>query len=228
VVAIRALLDRGVDVRELVTDGRSTLLHHAAHHANANDVLDMLVNVCGVPLEARNSHGRTCTHVAVDCMNVAALCWLIDAGANVNCADNDGLTPLHYVCDYHCVTVLLAAGADVCARDKSGGTALDRAVRFPRNASAHALLAGGADLDAANGPGETARQVLAHRGRTIHADIVELARRDIGKARLEFVRDRALQVCIGLQSLRIDALQICEILQFSCGPVAPFVPFHIW
>jgi hypothetical protein len=91
----------------------------------------------------------------------------------------------------------------------------------------HPLLAAGADLDAAD-DGETARQVLARRGWTIDPDEVEAARRDIAKARIDFVRDRALQVCIGLQSLRIDALQMCEILQFACGRVAPLIPFHIW
>jgi hypothetical protein len=57
---------------------------------------------------------------------------------------------------------------------------------------------------------------------------VEVARRDIAKTRIDFVRDRALQVCIGLQSLRLDALQLCEILQFACGAIAPLIPFHIW
>jgi hypothetical protein len=45
---------------------------------------------------------------------------------------------------------------------------------------------------------------------------------------IDFVSDRARQVCIGLQSLRIDALQMCEVLQFACGAIAPLIPFHIW
>jgi hypothetical protein len=57
---------------------------------------------------------------------------------------------------------------------------------------------------------------------------VEAARREIAKARLDFVRHRALELCIGLQSLRIDAFQMCEILRFACGAVAQLIPFHIW
>jgi hypothetical protein len=50
----------------------------------------------------------------------------------------------------------------------------------------------------------------------------------IARTRLDFVRQRALQVCVGLQSLRLDALQMCEILQRSCGHVARLIPFHLW
>jgi hypothetical protein len=38
------------------------------------------------------------------------------------------------------------------------------------------------------------------------------AHREIVKVRLDFVRHRAWQVCIGLQSRELDALQMCEIL----------------
>jgi hypothetical protein len=47
---------------------------------------------------------------------------------------------------------------------------------------------------------------------------VDAARREIAKTRLDFVRYRGLEVCIGLQPLQLDALQLCEILQHWCGP----------
>lgn len=62
----------------------------------------------------------------------------------------------------------------------------------------------------------------------IAADDVALARKAISKKRLDFVRYRALEICIGLQSLRLAALQTCEILQVSCGPISHLVPFHQW
>jgi hypothetical protein len=68
------------------------------------------------------------------------------------------------------------------------------------------LLAAGADLDVADNAGATARQVLARFGWTIDPDQVEAARRDIAKTRIDLVRCRALQVCIGLQSLNSNSM----------------------
>jgi hypothetical protein len=106
----------------------------------------------------------------------------------------------------------VAAQAHFSDADRCG-TALHRGVRADL------------DLDVAdiNNTGETARQVLARINWTIHADLVDRARGSIAGARLDFVRHRALQVCIGLYSQRVDALQLqmqmCEILQFSCAPL---------
>jgi len=59
----------------------------------------------------------------------------------------------------------------------------------------HAFLAAGADLDAADNTGETARQVVARQRRlTTDPAKVEAARRDIAIERLDFVRYRALAI----------------------------------
>jgi hypothetical protein len=95
------------------------------------------------------------------------------------------------------------------------------------------MLAADADLDAVDQDGNSARQqLLANHRLTFDdaqaAEAVEAARREIAKVRLDFVRHRAWQVCIGLQSRSLDALQMCELLLFACGPVAPLIPFHQW
>ena len=92
----------------------------------------------------------------------------------------------------------------------------------------HVLLSSGADLDATNQIGGTARQFLFDRSVRVDLAAVAAARRDIVKLRLDFVRHRALIVCIGLQSMELDALQMCEIMLHSCGRVAPLVAFHHW
>jgi ankyrin repeat protein len=148
---------------------------------------------------------------------------LIEAGADVNVADNYGVSPLLCTNSRDCAVLLLAAGANVC-----DGTALHIIVARNVDDLSAVHLAAGASMDVANDAGDTVRQVLARRRLTIEPDQIEAARRDIAKMRLDFVRDRALEVCISLQSLELDALQMCEIMLFACGPVAPLISFHVW
>jgi hypothetical protein len=84
---------------------------------------------------------------------------------------------------------------NVTARDRTGRTACHL------------------DLDAEDSNGQTPRQQCR-----INPEQVESARKGA-------MRHRSTQVCIGLQSLRLDALQLCEILQLSCGPLARLIAF---
>jgi len=187
VAAIQLLRDHNIAINnELRGEHQSTALHEATAHKRDVAVLRTLVDECGIDLEARNSQGRTCVHIAVDRSNASALRWLISAGADVNCVDGGGSVPLSLVQNRECTVALLAAGADGRVR----GSAL--------------VELAASCMDESN----------------VHLEVAA--------ARVDFVRDRALQVCIGLQSLRIDALQMCEILQCACGPIAPLIPFHIW
>jgi ankyrin repeat protein len=225
--AIQALINRGVVVREIVGRNGVTPLHYAACFTRDADLFDMLINVCD--LDARDCHGLTSVSVAAFHCNVDTLGWLIEAGADVNAADNNGATPLHRANNFDCAVLLLAAGANVCACDNEGRTALHNfAAREVRNLTAvHALLAAGADLDVADNAGATARQVLARRGWTIDPDQVEAARRDIAKTRIDLVRCRALQVCIGLQSLELETRCIANVRNPEvCVPWWPCCASH--
>jgi hypothetical protein len=112
--------------------------------------------------------------------------------------------------------LLLAAGANVNARDRKGRTTFQLAVRCQSTALLSALIAAGADPSDVQSVGD------------ISIEQVESARRDIAKSRLDFVRHRAWQVCIGLQWRQLDALQMCIILRHACGPVAQLIAFHQW
>lgn len=163
----------------------------------------------------------------------------------MNVVGPGGQTPLHAVGNYECAILLLAAGAEVDQRVEDGQTACNRATAMlgprPRLASLgvdrgvfnrksiYALLGAGARIDAIDGNGRSVKQILAALSQGGPVDShVETARRDISKTRLDFVRSRALQVCIGLQSLNLDALQMCEILVHACGPLARLIAFHHW
>jgi ankyrin repeat protein len=226
--AIQALLRRGVVISGLRDRQGCTPLHlavGAAHRDSA--VIHMLVNECGVELEVHNRFGKTCTHIAATNGNAGALSFLIAAGANLESVDKSNRTPLSMMGGEKCTILLLAAGADVHARDRFQRTACHvAALHLARDvgnmrSTVLAMLAAGADLDQ-----DATRLVSAdHR---LAAEDVEMSSCKIAKVRLDFVRHRALQVCIGLSSLRLNALQMCEILQLACGPVAPLIAFHQW
>jgi hypothetical protein len=47
-------------------------------------------------------------------------------------------------------------------------------------------------------------------------------------ARLELVRARGFEVCVGLQSMmRLDALQLSEIIRCASAPAGDHMPFHV-
>jgi hypothetical protein len=51
----------------------------------------------------------------------------------------------------------------------------------------------------------------------------------IAPPQFELMRLRGLEICIGLQSLRLNALQLCEIMTQMFAPLECFVPFHkVW
>jgi ankyrin repeat protein len=236
--AIQTLLRHNVAIRELRDRNGRTPLHLAAAEKAPDDVLHMLVNECGVDLEVRNEWGSTCVFSASSSGfgDASALRFLIASGANIHALDEFNRTPLHWIQKGHYAILLLAAGADVNARDNFDRAPLATFAMIEAqkpHATVNLMLAAGADLDAVDRYGETARLVFARILVTFadddaQAKQVEAARREIGKVRLDFVRHRAWQVCIGLQSRGLDALQMCEILLHSCGPVAPLIVFHQW
>lgn len=203
------------------------------------DMIDMLVNVADVDILARCSIGRTCLCDAAVWGIDMLVRGFIEFGADVDQPDRDGCTPLHMACltdNPQVLLTLLAAGANVHAESADGCTACHVAVDIHNQSRVATqvtrlclLLAAGADFDAVENHGNTPRQWAALRSivEPPEADIHAMRRR-IDCVRLDFVRKRALQVCIGLAPLGLAALVTCEVLVHACGPVAPLVPFHQW
>jgi ankyrin repeat protein len=231
------LLERGLDVGSCrVADGR-TPCHAVALRSDNALSLALLVTRAGVDVNAQDDQGRTCCHICASTFFVNSLRQLIELEADLDRVDRSGRTSLHHSCQrggHRCSLLLLAAGADVEVKDKGGRTACHFAagqLLHDTNTKGLAnVLAAGADFDSPSNSGLTPRQVALKHG-VEHPSAAELtaAARRLAIARLEFVRERAFQVCVGLQSLCLDALQTCEILLHACGRVAPLVPFHnLW
>jgi ankyrin repeat protein len=231
VPGIQLLMNRNVVVSDLRDEFGETPLHIAMRYAAPVDLLRKLVD-CGVDLEAHTSDISRATCINFASSKADALRLFLMAGANIEGAGAEPLLCKSIIPDnLECSMLLLAAGADVTVRDRRGRTALLLASRLYSDevmSLVHALLAAGADLDAADKTGETPRLSLAERQLIIDPEQIETARGEIAKLRLDFVRNRAMEVCIGLQSLRLDSVQLCEILQHACGPLARVIAFHQW
>jgi hypothetical protein len=153
-------------------------------------------------------------------------------GADIARQTINGWTALHCAATNRqssFVELLLALGTDVDVVTNSGDTACHLASWLERHASLCALVAAGGNLDQLDSNGETPRTIAARRNVQLPtADEIDAARRQIAKTRIDLVRERAFQICVGLQSFRLSALQLCEILMHSFGAIGSLIAFHQW
>lgn len=89
------LIARGADVNATDTWGRSALFKAAYarfhHRLSAADLLKL-----GADLHLRDNSENTALHFAVDGKNLESVRVLLEAGAEINAKNEDGLTPLGY------------------------------------------------------------------------------------------------------------------------------------
>jgi ankyrin repeat protein len=238
VQVLARLLALNVDVSALRDIEGNSLCHNAVLKANCDGDMDALVRasvtIGGVDINAGCDRGQTALHCAALVRNAAMLRFLVELGADIDRRENDGRTALHVLFDAWkdgaaCAEMLLTLGANANAVFETGETALHLAAQFKRASALCSLVAAGGDLDWPDNNGKTPRQISLERGMVLptHLDI-DAARRRIAKARLDLVRWRALEICVGLQQLQLDALQLCTIMMQSFGVFGSLISFHQW
>jgi ankyrin repeat protein len=224
-----------VDVRDFSGD---TPCHRATGQL---DGLRWLFDA-GADIDAANDDNSTPLHSACMFGDKQFILFLLAAGANVHTRQTgrDRSTPFDLLVERLDLAHLSESmvGHSLCPYpdDESHSHNSDDESHSRRSASEEdttwledcffAFLAAGADPDAPNKDGYTAREKVPHFINVDDHKKVEAARIRIQEMRIDLIRHRALQICIGLQSARLDALLMCEILQQSFARMV--IPFHIW
>jgi len=158
---------------------------------------------------------------------------LLTSGEDVNAAQGDGMTALHWAArhgDAELVSMLLAAGANVRATTRLGGyTPLLMAAELGHASSIEALIAAGADpkgtttsgvtalmLAAASGQGDAVRSLVAH-GADVNA-----AEPTRGETALMFaVANRRDQAVRALIAAKADVNIATKVVSLKAAPPSP-------
>lgn len=135
---------------------------------DANEVTELLDAPGSTVVNARDlTSGRTALHMVIERRNSVWLDYLYQQGANVNLADNAGVTPLMQAVQLgyvEGVEKLIAHGARVDVTNNSGETPLMYAVHGRNAELMRVLLAAGADPDRNDHSGRSAREYARLRG----------------------------------------------------------------
>jgi ankyrin repeat protein len=231
------LVQAGARVRAVDSKGL-TACHWATRCIEAAATSVRFLVRAGASVTAISDDGRTPAHLA----HATALPILRAHGANLDAADNDGNTPCHLFSSSASLAVLFALGANLRAVNHKGETPCDRLASerfyaFERSKwcdSREALLTfascGAAVETHATSRSDLVAAILSAGGASgphgTHSNVNHLtACRKIRERQKELFRLRAWQVCTGLQSLRVSALEMCEILEYMFAPLESLVPF---
>jgi ankyrin repeat protein len=167
--SMRNLCLRRVDTQIADKNG-ATSLHIAVGTATDEATVPLLVkNKADVNLPNTKT-GNTALHLAVEWRRPRIILFLLEKGAAIDIANNDGLTPLQLAAtidNCEAITLLLQQCAQVEARSLAGPTALQYAAWKGNWVAFDLLLIGGADINTWNKQGETLLHEQARYGSTV-------------------------------------------------------------
>lgn len=151
---------------QLYSDGYQFL--QAVDDKDGTKVTELLDSPGSTVVNARDlTSGRSAMHIVVARRDGVWIDYLYQQGANVNIADNDGITPLMLATQLgylEGVEKLIAHGARVDVTNDSGETPLMYAVHARNTELMRVLLEAGADPDRYDNSGRSARDYARLRG----------------------------------------------------------------
>lgn len=239
---VRLLIQAGADVDRWAF-GRTCL--HMAVGNNRLQIVQCLL-AAGASVDAADqASGRTALHIAAWFGFVDVALCLLAFGADPNARNLVSQTPLMRT-DSHAVAVtLICAGADVDSQvELDGASVVQAAVRNARVPLLRALIVCGADVNVVNKRGKApieyadasvvpllyaagaAQRTCAIAPAAVAADVAAAARL-LAHMQLDLIRERATDVCVGLQELELPAYVTLQIVDAACEPLANCVALHV-
>lgn len=154
---MKLLFAQHVDLHIVDYEGAPSL-HAAVGTATDESTVPLLVKH-KVNLNFQNPQtGNTALHLAVECRRPRIILFLLERGAAIDIANDQGLTPLQLAANMdncEAISLLLQHCAQIEARSLAGPTALQYAAWKGHWIAFDLLLIGGADINVWNKQGET-------------------------------------------------------------------------
>ncbi len=179
-LAVRALLERQVDVNAAEVDG-TTALHWAAYRGDVDTA--RLLLAAGARTGVTNRYGVTPLALAAERGEARIVGALLEAGADPNATLPEGETALMAAAragDVDTLRLLLAHGADVAARESwRGQTALMWAAAQNHARAVHTLIELGARVDERSDAGWSALLFAVRAGQAGAVDALLAAGADV-------------------------------------------------
>uniref|UniRef100_A0ABD2WG24 Uncharacterized protein n=1 Tax=Trichogramma kaykai TaxID=54128 RepID=A0ABD2WG24_9HYME len=169
------LLRKGSNPTLSDVDGLTHLHIVCMRYNDDDDLAETFFKMCDefqykLGIDFRDSLGNTPLHMAVNCGNKKAVELLLRRGANLNLANNEGLTTLRMICDRgyddDLVNIFFTVNdgkhqrLQVNVLDKFGNAPLHYALVFHRGTMAALLLKNGANPNLANKDGSTPLHII--------------------------------------------------------------------
>ncbi|KER21090.1 hypothetical protein T265_10504 [Opisthorchis viverrini] len=131
-------------------------------HQSRLDTVRLLLK-CDTDTDVWDSSGLASIHTVILTGNIPAIAYVLATGAEVDCYNAGGLTPLMVACMHSrsadVFRLLISWGADLTLRDASGNTSAHYAVRYGNTSAIGALNKAHVDWNAVNGDGKATYDV---------------------------------------------------------------------